>query len=198
VTSIQRWAALAFLLAIFGAGVGVGYVVFAKPTKQAEETPLPESRQDDGSLLLGRDKDAATTLPKPEIPKGHTRVRTSEVTVAGGLPIPSDVHGQGTSGPQSEPGVNCQTYTCPPVRVRLDLLRADDGTYRVQASSDTEILDGVDVPVSPLGSPYKWAAGYSRINGEHGVAVHRDIGRVRIGVGVSESGSRVGEVLWRF
>jgi hypothetical protein len=186
VTSIHRWAALAFLLVVFGAGVGLGYLMFHVPPGPAE-TAAPEVRITDGSVLLERDPEAKPEVRKPAIMRGHEVVRTVEVKAKGheAIKVADSPHG-------------CPTYTCPPVRVRLDLLRGDHG-YRVQASSDTEILDGVDIPVGHLGpAPYKWAAGYARIDGSDGVTVHRDIGRLRVGVGITTDGRKAAEVLWRF
>lgn len=160
------------LLFCGAAGVALGYLIWGREVAVVHEGVAHEQTMDDGSVVLHRDPAGDIATPAPERPAGHTAVRTVEIEV---LPPPVEV-----------PAGQCpRTVICPPVTVRLDLLRAADGTYRAQASSaDGTILSGIDVPLEPALVPAvrPWAAGLTHDGDRAGAFVHRDIGRVRVGL----------------
>ena len=148
-------------VAIFGAGIGLGWKIYSpKPLKP--ETWAAPVTQTDGSVILERKPDPSAK-PDQIVPKGAVVERVVHLTVQS--------HGQPlaeippTSG--SNPGVvaNLPVATpqipCPPMRVNLTLLRMQDESRRVVASSpDGDILDGVDIPVDaakPQPKPLYWS-----------------------------------------
>lgn len=170
-------------------GALIDRAVFRDQVRAVPETLAYEAVLDDGSRILHRDPQAKPDSPAPERPAGHTPVRVVEVEV---LPPPVEI--TCSDGKVVE-------KACPPVTVRLDLLRAPDGTLRAQASSPGgEVLGGLDVPLEPALVPVqrRWAVGYERdLDGNQGVFLERDLGRLRVG------GSVVGDAVsarvgWRF
>lgn len=140
------------------------------------ETPAPEVKQDDGSVIVERAPDAKAK-PKHKVPKGAKVERTASVTVQGeGLKMP---------GGEIKP--------CPPVTVDLSLVREHDGGKRVIASSpDGQIVRAIDIPIetaAPPEEPKKWAAGlsWSPTHQTAGVWLERDVSRFRVGVEISQT-----------
>lgn len=125
------------------------------------ETPLPEVRQADSSLVLERKPDA-NAKPAHQLPRGSTLERTAQLTIA---PTPT-VDSAG----------NC---ACEDVTVDLSLVRQPDETRRVVASVEGgTLVGGVDVPVeTPARSrPLRWTIGATRdmMSGRWGGYVARD------------------------
>lgn len=182
-------------LAIVGIGVCIGYFIWGRQVDVVVEGHATPISMDDGSLVVAREPDGKTTIPDPERPKGTTVVRTVEATVSGGKPV------------LVQPDLivdRCPTaadFSCPPVSVRVDLLRDTHGTYRAQVTSNTgEVLDGVDIPREPIIVPKRlnWSAGYERdMDGKQGAFLARDVGRLVIGASVNKD-AVTGRIGWRF
>jgi hypothetical protein len=178
---------LAILGFCFAAGIAAGYLLWGRQVVHVDEPVAVEQHMDDGSVVLHREQGGKIVTPAPERPAGHKPVRTIEVEV---MPPPVEV----------APGECQRTVTCPPVTVRLDLLRAEDGTYRAQASShDGTILSGIDVPLEPalVVIPRPWAAGMTYDGERGGAFLHRDIGRLRVGFD-SDGETKRFAIGWRF
>jgi hypothetical protein len=169
-----RW--LAWLVLVISALVGAAALGWwlGQP-KPVQETAAPAQRQADGSLVLERKPDAAAK-PKQQIPPKAKLERVAQVTV------------QPSAAPAGEP--------CPPVSVDMSLVRNEDGSRRMLASSpDGTIVGGVDVPVesaAPPEAPPRWAAGLSWSHAKQtgGMWIERDVPLfskvVRIGAEVNQ------------
>jgi hypothetical protein len=76
---------------------------------------------------------------------------------------------------------------CPLCSVDLTLVRMNDGSRRVVASSTTgEVVTGIDIPLLPADPNLKWAAGVSYGQGWGGW-LDRDIGRLRVGIELNDT-----------
>lgn len=151
-------------------GVGTGWY-FTRPVPVIE-TARPAETQADGSVIIERTATQPKARPKQAVPKGAKVERIEYVTV------------QPTA--TAEAG-----KPCPPVTVDMTLIREDDGSKRVIASSpDGQIVAGLDIPVETLPTPEArpWAVGVSvdPVRQSGGVWVERDIGRVRLGVEINQ------------
>jgi len=195
----DMYMALGILLFYTALIVCACYLIWGRQVDIVPETYLPQMNQDDGSVVLSREPDAKPTVREPVRPKGHKVVRTIEATVGGVEPVrkPATVS-------DGEPNTEClsaQDFTCPPVTVRIDLLRAPDGTYRAQASTDKGlVLDGVDIPKEGAIVPKRlpWAIGYQRdLDGVQAVYLTRDIGRIEVGASITQDTAQ-GRIGWRF
>ena len=194
----------AIALFLVGLGVAIGYLIWGRQVDYVVEDYKPQQNMADGSVVLSREPDGKVSVPEPVHPKGHKVIRTIEATVAGGEPVrvnpPSD--SQIASGEPITECLSAQDFTCPPSVVRVDLLRAKDGTYRAQVSSSTgEVLDGVDIPREPatVTKRLPWAIGVQRdLNGVNGLYITRDIGRLEVGGSVTQDATVQGRVGWRF
>jgi hypothetical protein len=144
-------------------GVGLGWFIWGQ---HGTDGPRPEVRQADASLVLER---KPTDQPGPvpqDLPRGSRETRRVEVTIQPDAP------------------------DCPPVGVRLSVIRDVDGGSRVIASSpDGHVIRGVDVPIDARGlriAPQPWAAGVSFAGQQAwGVFAHRDIWYWRLGIEVN-------------
>ncbi len=178
-------------------GIIIGFLIWGQQVETVTEWHATPIQMADGSVVVSREPGAKPTVPDPEKPKGTTVVRTIEATVNGGGPVLKPIEAR-------EPKEECysaQDFTCPPVTVRIDLLRDDYGTYRAQVSSNTgEVLDGVDIPREPVQVlvQRKWVAGYERRDdGRSGIFVARDVGRIQLGASATQD-SLSGRIGWRF
>lgn len=157
-------------------GLVVGWWIW-KPTPVIE-TPAAAETQSDGSIVLERKPDAQAK-PAAKLPKGGKLERSVSVTVQPKTPEAN----------LKLPGA----VPCPPVRVDLALVRMDDKTKRVVASSpDGEVVAGLDMPIetaAPPPEPKKWAAGLSwdPQNRTPGAWIERDIGRIRLGAEINRA-----------
>jgi hypothetical protein len=157
-----QYAALGAVTVLgFVGGLALGWVVWA--SKPTTEGPAPAVHQPDASVVLQRDPTPPPPAPHV-IPKGSREERRISVTIQ-----------------PAEPG---------PVSVDLSLVRLDDGSARVVASSHSgELIDGMDVPIrTPVSAePVRlWAAGVTYAGDRAwGVLVHRDIWRFRVGLEIN-------------
>lgn len=166
-------AAFLFILLLAGVtGALVDRKLFRPAPTVVHETPADEHRPGDGSVVLARDPAGEVTLPAPAPVAGTTTVRVVEVVAGGGQPVvPADADCP-----------DAARVTCPDVTVRLDLLRRDDGTYRVQATaSPGPVVSGIDVPLLPALVPrqYLHSAGLTAYaDGSREARYSRRFGRV--------------------
>lgn len=213
---MRKELARSIVLLVVGlaAGVGLGWRLFT-PAPAPIETPAPEVRQGDGSVVLERAPDPAAK-PAHEIPRGGTVERQVSVTVRptpvrkpdlttspAGSPIvkpagptPSPAHHDEAGTPpvhRSDAGAQTDTIVCPDVTVDLSLVRMPDRTRRVIASArGGAILGGLDIPVEPATATARarpWAAGvvYDPNARSLGGFLDRDLGPLRVGAAVVQS-----------
>lgn len=197
---MRRELALVLVAVGLVAGVGLGWRLFT-PEPAPIETPAPEVRQGDGSVVLERAPDPAAK-PAHEVPRGGTVERQVSVVVrpdpvtrprvdsqADSLTEPEAAHPPVHNAP---PGAQADTILCPDVTVDLSLVRMPDRTRRVIASArGGTILGGLDIPVeSPVEAKrLLWAAGAIWAPGSNafGGFIHRDVGPLRVGLDVIQS-----------
>lgn len=145
------------------AGLGIGWKLWS-PKPGPVATPQPAIHQTDGSQVLEVKPDPHAKPPH-QIPHGATVEDVVHVTVQPTQPavVPLPPSGSGASVGDNLTPTQPTKPPCPPVRVDLTLLRMEDGTRRVVASSpDGEIVGAVHIPVEaarPQPRPLKWAAG---------------------------------------
>ena len=162
----RKFRNLLILIAAIVAVTAAGTWYVMKP-KPIVETAAVEEVQGDGSRVLARTPDKKAK-PKQIVPKGSKVERVASFTVK----------------PHNE--------ACAPVTCDLSLVRLDDGSKRIIASSpDGEVIGGMDIPVetaAPPPEPKVWAAGlsYDPMKQTPGAWVERDIGRVRIGADINQ------------
>lgn len=167
-------------VAVLVMGVVVGLRTW-KSTTTIAETPAPEIRQQDGSLVLERRPRTLSEVPKvvklPAIPKNTVVERVVTVDVQ---PTPSDGVPGGIPTPSS------------PVSVTMTVVREKDGTRRVIASSPNgTVVGGIDIPIAPNDAPRKElrnAAGvsFNPQSKTYGLWIERDYGRARVGAEVRQ------------
>jgi hypothetical protein len=132
---------LAVLIVGLVSGLSLGWLLY-HPRAAKMETPAPEIRQSDGSLVLERKPDAAAKAPA-EIPRGAKLERVVKVEIQ---PKPTIA-----LGGSSAPGGADAVPVCPVAELDLALLRNQDNSERVVASTPNgEIISGVDIPVTPM------------------------------------------------
>lgn len=185
-SELSEWAVI--LSAGIIVGLTTGWILW-KPRVQPKETPAPAIIQGDGSVVIKRDP-SLDAKPVHEIPKGSVVERVIHVEVQ-----PSSSHVDPIATPGSTGTEHQVPLSLPPSPVRLDLtlVRLQDGTRRVVASSpDGTVIPGasVDIPVEPAKPEpkvLKWAAGAvygGTVWGDKavGVFLDRDVAFVRTGV----------------
>lgn len=180
----------------FSLGLGAGWMLWRpKPTPPAIYQPAIQ--QQDGSTVLEVKPDAHAKPPH-QTPHGGTVEDIVHVTVLPNVepvsPLPS---GSVVSAPSRPP--------CPPVTVDLSLVRMDDGTRRVVASSpDGQIIGAVHIPVEaakPQPKTLKWAAGglWNPADRTYGAFIDRDVAFLRVGAEVFQQREPIilgGRVTW--
>lgn len=180
---------------IFAGGIATGWYFYGPKADQAEQYAAPV-RQKDGSMVLekkpGASAEADAAAAKPEIQKGGKIERTVVVTVK-----PRAKPQPPAEPVQPNPDGTCpaaQAQECPPVTVRLDIVKVRDDVRRVVASSpDGDIVGGIDVPPAEptMRKVPAWAAGASITQDKRwGVFLDRDVGPFRVGAeaGKAEAG----------
>lgn len=181
---------IGIILGAFLCGLALGWHLYRPEVKA--ETYAPEKRLRDGALVLekkpGAKAEADAIAPPPKLPAGKPE-RTVVVTVK---PKPKPL-------PPAQPALPGQDgfcpvpreQECPPVRVRLDLVKLADDTRRVVASSpDGEIVGGLDVPLAPIVTARQplWAAGVTMTHDRRfGGFIDRDMGPVRLGAEIGQA-----------
>ena len=134
----DRAIALGVFLAVLAATFAAGFLTADRMNRDQIVPPTErgEVRHGDGTVTVARQPDARPKLPAPKTPAGSTPHTTVEVTVQ-----PRDVYLPATDT------CPAQTVECPPVRLRLDLVRESTGQYTVAAKTpDGEILEAVHIP----------------------------------------------------
>jgi hypothetical protein len=172
-------------------GLAGGWRLWKPGLKPRPETYAASTTQKDGSVQLERKPDPAAK-PAHEVPKGAVVERIVRVVVRPASAVPEiPVLPSSASGPGAPDLAHLEPASpstgCPPVRVDLTLVRLQDQSRRVIASSpDGQVVGGVDIPVEaakPI-RDLKWAAGVSYNPGEktYGAFVDRDAAFLRLGL----------------
>jgi hypothetical protein len=168
---------------LVGAFVGAAALAVWQAPTTVVEAPAAAARQSDGSLALERTGTNPKAKSAAVVPKGGQAERSIRVDVQ---PARAD---------------------CPVCTVELTLVRMPDDTRRVVAASPTGIvLSGLDVPLVPLevARDRPWAAGasYGVGGGSWGGWLDRDLGPLRLGAEINQTGDARTEARvrlgWRF
>ena len=174
-------------------GLWTGWMLWQAPKKQIAEAPAPAIRQEDKSLILERKPDPSAK-PAQKIPKGAVVERVISVELQS--------HGPSSEAPAGIIGSTPMDLPASPslqrsnIRVDLTLVRLQDGSRRVIASSpDAEVVGGLDIPTVPIASPHrelKWAAGEvygTTAWGDKAVGgfLDRDLAFARVGAEVTKN-----------
>lgn len=178
------------------AGLTLGWKLY-RPKPSPKQTAAPAIQQADGSTVLERKPDAKPE-PHHELPKGSKLERQVSLEVlpftpTGGPEIP----GSGSLKPSnpgqsaSNPGLIAVNSVNPrPIHIDLSLVKMQDGTQRVVASSTNgTIVGGMDIPVEPVKpepKPLKWAAGvlWNPSESTYGAFITRGVGPFVVGAQV--------------
>lgn len=153
-------------------GLGAGWKLY-RPKPAPVETAAPAVRQADKSLVLQRQPEAKPQ-PKHELPKGAKLERQIQVTVLPSIPT-SEAGTLGSGVPSPSNSVQSASNSVQSasnsgqsraITVDLSLVRLQDGTQRVIASSDQgTVIGGIDVPVQgpmPTAKPLRWSGSVLR------------------------------------
>ena len=185
------------------AGLFAGYGLY-RPDQTQPERYAAQVVQSDKSVILEK-KPQSDAKPAHQIPKGATVERIVKVIVkakpeaAPTIPRTSsqwstlDKTNSVDSTKRPEPdhiADASKKVDCPPVTLDLSVIRNDDGSSNVVASSpDGDIVGAVDIPVVAKIEPVKkWAAGISyNTDKRGGVWIERDFGPFRIGGDVMQN-----------
>lgn len=180
------------------------YLVWGRQTIEVVEAPAAPVWHDDGSLTAVRSPAAKPDLPETSAPPGGVLIRTVEVTVKPTpVIVPSDNPAQaGDYLPKAG------DYSCPEVKVRLDLREYREGPdlgLRVSIRAEGgEVLDAVDIPRDTIYMQRQTenVVGLSRIGDTTTVTYQRSFGALDIGPAMTlPDGQRPGvglSVGWRF
>jgi hypothetical protein len=180
---------------IFVAGMGLGWKLFrSKPIPQMV-VAAPAQTQQDGSLILQTRPDAAAK-PAQQVPTGGHVTRIDQVVVqphGQSAVAPAPINGSAPPAAGPTPGHPATLIPCPPVTVDLTLIRMQDQSQRVVASSpDGDVVGGIDIPVEVPSQPreLKWAIGAVYGLGgwgqtSKGAFVDRDLAFFRIGAEIT-------------
>ncbi len=192
---------VAFAGALVGLGIALGLGIGWKMWRPKPIPPAiyqPPIHQADGSQVIEVKPDAHAKPPHL-IPHGATVEDVVHVVVQPNQPAPP------ASLPPSGSVALEPSRPCPPVTVDLSILRMEDGSRRVVASSpDGTILSAVQIPVEaakPQPKVLKWAAGGSWNPQDHtyGGFVDRDFAFVRVGAEILQQRAPVvagGGITW--
>src|SRR6478752_5282385 len=124
-------------------GLGLGWKLY-RPKPAPIETAAPAIRQKDNSLVLER-KPEAKPNPVHELPKGSKLERQVQVQVLPNLPaMPTGATATPGSGSRDLLNTNpiSSSLVVHPITVDLSLVRFQDGTQRVIASSPDGSVTG--------------------------------------------------------
>lgn len=181
-------AVIVYTILVFLGGLAAGWKLY-QPEKVIE-TPKPEVRQSDGSVILERDPDAKPEAPAPNLPAKPKRTVVVKVK-----PKPEPKPEPVKPGPD---GFCPAPRECPALTVRLDLVDKDKGQRVIASSPDGEIVGGIDIPREPYinHKQPKWAIGATYASDKSGDNViggfvDRDFGPFRVGVEADQDSIRV-------
>ena len=195
IETIKRYSL--FIVAILSFVVGGLFGWRVQLAKPVHEAAAHAQRQKDGSLVLARTEGTTTPTAAPHaIPKGATEERRVQVVVQPprGVVAQTDKESLAVGDHIADAGKMIDdSCDCPPVTVDLSLVRMQDKTRRVIASSpDGKILSGLDIPIEtttpkiPRVPP--WAVGVTiSADRKFGGFLDRDLGPFRLGVEAFQS-----------
>lgn len=143
---MDRSTLVVILVAIL-AGAAIGFAVSwllwgDDATHYVAESFKPPIHHEDGSETAPVLPASKPDFPMPSKPAGGTHVRTVEVTI-----MPPPPEGTPAVGAPDTPVVGA--VPCPPIKVRVDIDRFDDG-LRASVWSNGEILDTADFPIENI------------------------------------------------
>lgn len=185
-TRIVPWLVVFFLGALAGGMAVDRYHRGPLPVYQPEQRTAP------GDVVLESKPGAKPKLPAPTKPKGGKTTGTVEIDVDGGAPIRtgsvpvSEVPAAGNSVLDAKP--ECLTaadFTCPPVKVRLDLGVRDGQQYVAVRTEDGQEVNGVFIPSTGLPVVRRYTATAIIGDGQYTATVARNLGRFSVGAGLS-------------
>lgn len=174
--SSKTYVAIAMVLA--GATLFIAFNHRGPVTESVE--PAPAQSLPGGALMLEKE----TPPAKPPVPiKARSRVARHIESVV--KPAGKD---------------------CAPVKVTTQIVQEGDTLRTVTRAEGGEVVGGRDVVVRPLSlgasDDRKWAVGIScpasrDCTKDVGLVVQRDLGRIRVGIDASKSGTRA-QITWKF
>lgn len=185
--SAQYGLAVALILGVI-AGMTTGWMLW-RPKAPVREIAAPGVIQADESHVLPKEPNA-DAKPAHRVPKGTVVERIVYVEIQP-KPVPKP-----PEPVTPKPGTDTPALWTPPkIRLDLTLVRSEDGTRRVVASSpDGEVVGGVDIPVESAGPAprvLKSAAGFEYSVNQWGntksLAGHRDFGWLRVGAKIGKT-----------
>lgn len=195
-------------------GAFLGGIAVDRHHRGAQPVYKPEERTAPGDVVLETKPGAKPKLPAPTKPKGGKTTGTVEIEIDGGSPvrvdpvqkpdksgeaIPSGKGGAiGSMFPVPKPGTNdsqsdsvvkecltAQDFTCPPVRVRLDLGIRDGQQYVAVRTEDGQEVNGVFIPRAGMPVVPRYTATAIIGDSQYTATVARNLGRFSIGAGLS-------------
>lgn len=189
-------------LVVFFIGALLGGIAVDRHHRGALPVYKPEERTAPGDVVLETNPEAKPKLPAPTKPKGGKTTGTVEIEVNGGIPVRVDpVQKPDKSGAAIPSGnkshvvnsgasssAECLTaadFTCPPVKVRLDLGIRDGQQYVAVRTEDGQEVNGVFIPSAGLPVVPRYTATAIIGDGKYTATVARNLGRFSIGAGLS-------------
>lgn len=175
-------------------GALLGGMAVDRYHRGAQPVYKPEERTAPGDVVLETKPGAKPKIPAPTKPKGGKTTGTVEIEVDGGTPVRVDrgsvpvavVPAAGNSVLDAKP--ECLTaadFTCPPIRVRLDLGIRDGQQYVAVRTEDGQEVNGVFIPRTGLPVVPRYTATAIIGDGQYTATVARNLGRLSLGAGLS-------------
>lgn len=188
------WKALVAKAWPYLVGIALGLAfgwVFWRPKPVPLPTPAPAVVQKDSSIVLQRAPDAHAK-PPVVTPKGAKVERIVQLKI---VPQPETTFVHDTVSLGS--GKIDTVVTCPPVAVDLTVNQMTDRTQRVVAKAvGGQIVGSIDIPVYVPAATRSldWSAGaiYDANARAYGGLVTRDVGPLRVSLGVTQKTVLVG------
>ena len=175
-TRIVPWLVVFFLGALAGGMAVDRYHRGALPVY------APEQRTAPGDVVLETKPGAKPKIPAPTKPKGGKTTGTVELEIDGGAPIRTE---RETPAAVVKECLTAQDFTCPPVRVRLDLGVRDGQQYVAVRTEDGQEVNGVFIPRTGLPVVRRYTATAIIGDGQYTATVARNLGRFSVGAGLS-------------
>lgn len=181
---------------LIGAVVGAALVfMLLRPVAPVPEPPAPAIDLPSGGIVA----EVAPGAPLPDVAKEAARELGGTVARAGHVVVQP-------TGKESLPVDGVCLCKPDPVRVDWSLTSTKTGQRMAFFSPDGAIVEAADIPVTSVRHASKpWAAGVSvsvdmSQRRAYGVFVDRDIGRLRVGLEISQrdGGAATAKVGWRW
>lgn len=171
------------------AGLMLGWKLY-RPKPAPKEVAAPVIHQADGSTVLER-KPEAKPEPRHELPQGSKLERQVSLEVLPSTPtVDRAIPTSGSLKPVETDHFVQSGKMVTPIHIDLSLVKMQDGTQRVVASSTNgTIVGGLDIPVEPSKpepKPLKWTAGalWNPSESTYGAFITRGVGPFVVGAQV--------------